>query len=210
VARTVGSAADETRERILEVSVDLFIERGYPGTSIRDIAERLGRTKGSLYYHFASKEDILTALVTPMMADLDALIDQATAPDGPSRREFVVQLVDLLDKHGVLLRSLMGDPAVLRGLAVRESMPARLVKVQRALAGSDEPSALLRGRCTLGVIQAGAVAPRWDAAGDATGAERRAAVIGKRLSGRDKQFVIDAALAVLSVPAHVPAYDAMA
>jgi hypothetical protein len=93
----------------------------------------------------------------------------------------------------------MGDPSVLRGLAIRESMPARLVKVQRALASSDDPAALLRGRCALGVIQAGAVAPRWDAAGDSTGAERRAAVIGKRLSPRDKQFVIDAALAVLNV-----------
>ncbi|HEY1488064.1 MAG TPA: TetR/AcrR family transcriptional regulator [Micromonosporaceae bacterium] len=199
MARTVGSAADETRERILEVSVDLFIERGYPGTSIRDIAERLGRTKGSLYYHFASKEDILTALVTPMMADLDSLIEQAGTVDGPNRSELVAQLVDLLDKHGVLLRSLMADPSVLRGLAVRESMPARLVKVQRAVAGSDDPAALLRGRCVLGVIQAGAVAPRWEAVGDTTGAERRAAVIGKRLSPEDKQFVVDAALAVLDV-----------
>jgi AcrR family transcriptional regulator len=200
VARTVGSAADETRERILDVAVDLFIERGYPGTSIRDIAERLGRTKGSLYYHFASKEDILTALVTPMMADLDTLIERAGEPGGPNRRELVTQLVDLLDKHGVLLRSLMADPAVLRGLAIRESMPARLVKVQRAVAGSDDPAALLRGRCVLGVIQAGAVAPRWEAVGDATGAERRAAVIGKRLSPEHKQFVVDAALAVLEVP----------
>ncbi|HEY2795268.1 MAG TPA: hypothetical protein VGJ28_23110, partial [Micromonosporaceae bacterium] len=94
----------------------------------------------------------------------------------------------------------MADPAVLRGLAIRESMPARLVKVQRAVAGSDDPAALLRGRCVLGVIQAGAVAPRWEAVGDATGAERRAAVIGKRLSPEHKQFVVDAALAVLEVP----------
>ena len=201
MARTVGSAADETRERILEVSVDLFIERGYTGTSIRDIAERLGRTKGSLYYHFASKEDILTALVMPMMADLDWLIDRASEPGGPTRVEFVEQLVDLLDKHGVLLRSLMSDPAVLRGLAVRESMPARLAKVQRAIGGSDDPAALLRGRCVLGVINAGAIAPRWHDVGDTTGAARRAAVIGKHLSAEDKRFVVDAALAVLGVDA---------
>ncbi len=51
-----------TRERILDVALDLFIEKGYDGTSLREIAERLGFTKAALYYHFASKEDILMAL----------------------------------------------------------------------------------------------------------------------------------------------------
>ncbi len=51
-----------TRERILDVALDLFTEHGYDGTSLRQIAERLGVTKAALYYHFASKEDILMAL----------------------------------------------------------------------------------------------------------------------------------------------------
>ncbi len=51
-----------TRERILDVALDLFTEKGYDGTSLREIAERLGVTKAALYYHFASKEDILMAL----------------------------------------------------------------------------------------------------------------------------------------------------
>jgi AcrR family transcriptional regulator len=51
-----------TRERILDVALDLFIEKGYDGTSLREIAERLHFTKAALYYHFASKEDILMAL----------------------------------------------------------------------------------------------------------------------------------------------------
>jgi AcrR family transcriptional regulator len=50
------------RERILDVSLDLFIENGYDGTSLREVAERLGVTKAALYYHFASKDDILMAL----------------------------------------------------------------------------------------------------------------------------------------------------
>jgi AcrR family transcriptional regulator len=56
-----GSAAS-TRERILDAALDLFIEKGYDGTSLREIAERLHFTKAALYYHFASKEDILMAL----------------------------------------------------------------------------------------------------------------------------------------------------
>src|ERR1700749_1374956 len=51
-----------TRERILDIALELFVERGYDKTSLRDIAERLGTTKAALYYHFARKEDILLEL----------------------------------------------------------------------------------------------------------------------------------------------------
>jgi len=51
-----------TRERILDIALDLFIEKGYDKTSLREIAEVLGFTKAALYYHFASKDDILLAL----------------------------------------------------------------------------------------------------------------------------------------------------
>ncbi len=54
--------ARSTRDRILDAALDLFIEKGYDGTSLRELAERLGFTKAALYYHFASKEDILMAL----------------------------------------------------------------------------------------------------------------------------------------------------
>jgi AcrR family transcriptional regulator len=51
-----------TRERILDVALELFNEKGYDGTSLREIAERLGVTKAALYYHFERKEDILLEL----------------------------------------------------------------------------------------------------------------------------------------------------
>ncbi len=59
-------AAVGTRERILDVSLRLFTEQGYEGTSLREIADELGFTKAALYYHFQSKEQILTALVEPL------------------------------------------------------------------------------------------------------------------------------------------------
>jgi AcrR family transcriptional regulator len=55
-------AGASTRERILDVALDLFTDQGFDGTSMREIAERLHITKPSIYYHFASKEDILLAL----------------------------------------------------------------------------------------------------------------------------------------------------
>jgi len=51
-----------TRERILDVALDLFTEKGFDRTSLREVAERVGVTKAALYYHFASKDDILMAL----------------------------------------------------------------------------------------------------------------------------------------------------
>ncbi|MGO9963235.1 MAG: TetR/AcrR family transcriptional regulator [Acidimicrobiales bacterium] len=51
-----------TRERILDIALELFTEQGYEKTSLRQIAERLGFSKAAIYYHFASKEDILFEL----------------------------------------------------------------------------------------------------------------------------------------------------
>jgi AcrR family transcriptional regulator len=55
-------AGASTRERILDVALDLFTDQGFDGTSMREIAERLHITKPSIYYHFASKDEILMAL----------------------------------------------------------------------------------------------------------------------------------------------------
>ena len=52
----------DTRQRILDVAAELFAEQGYDGTSLREIAERIGVTKAALYYHFQSKDQILQAL----------------------------------------------------------------------------------------------------------------------------------------------------
>ncbi len=58
----VDQAVASTRERILDVALDLFTDQGFDGTSMREIAERLGISKPAIYYHFASKEEILMAL----------------------------------------------------------------------------------------------------------------------------------------------------
>jgi AcrR family transcriptional regulator len=61
-AEGAAPEAASTRERILDVAIDLFTEKGFDGASLREIAERLGVTKAAIYYHFASKDDILMAL----------------------------------------------------------------------------------------------------------------------------------------------------
>ena len=62
VAASPAQADASTREKILDVALDLFTDQGFDGTSMREIAERLHISKPAIYYHFASKEDILLAL----------------------------------------------------------------------------------------------------------------------------------------------------
>jgi AcrR family transcriptional regulator len=67
-SRTTGpsapadDAAKGTRERILDIALRLFVDNGFDKTSLREIADELGFSKAAIYYHFASKEDILMAL----------------------------------------------------------------------------------------------------------------------------------------------------
>jgi AcrR family transcriptional regulator len=56
----------DTRTEILAVASELFTEQGFEATSLREIAVRLGITKAALYYHFASKDDILRAIMEPI------------------------------------------------------------------------------------------------------------------------------------------------
>ncbi|SHM51764.1 transcriptional regulator, TetR family [Anaerosporobacter mobilis DSM 15930] len=53
---------EQTQEKIVEASIKLFIEKGYEQTTIQDILDALNLSKGGLYHHFKSKEEILEAV----------------------------------------------------------------------------------------------------------------------------------------------------
>lgn len=53
---------EETVEKILRVSLKLFQEKGYEATTIQDIVDALGMSKGAIYHHFKSKADIMDLL----------------------------------------------------------------------------------------------------------------------------------------------------
>ena len=58
--------AGDTKERILDAALELFAHSGYLGTSMSDIANQLGITKGALYKHYTSKQEILDSIVERM------------------------------------------------------------------------------------------------------------------------------------------------
>lgn len=51
------------KEQILDISLSLFLEKGYDNTSISDIVTKLDIARGTLYYHFESKEAIMDAII---------------------------------------------------------------------------------------------------------------------------------------------------
>ncbi len=80
--------ADSTRERILDAAERLFAERGFDGTSIRDVTTEAGANLAAVHYHFGSKEDlvreVLRRVVTPAnAARLQMMADAEQRPGGP-------------------------------------------------------------------------------------------------------------------------------
>ncbi|MCL2317817.1 MAG: TetR/AcrR family transcriptional regulator, partial [Methanomassiliicoccaceae archaeon] len=59
--------SDRTKNEIIEVATDLFIRNSYEYTTIEDILREWGGSKGSLYYYFESKEEILDAVVQTLV-----------------------------------------------------------------------------------------------------------------------------------------------
>ncbi len=71
-----------TKERILEEALILFSQSGYMGTSMSDIAARLGVTKAALYKHYKSKQEILDSIVMKMNAMDEERVKQYEMPEG--------------------------------------------------------------------------------------------------------------------------------
>src|SRR5580658_8958392 len=83
-----STRGQETRERILDVALELFTSQGFDKTALRDIADRLGITKAALYYYFERKDDILLELHLRLHAVGTQVADELEAiEDGPARVE---------------------------------------------------------------------------------------------------------------------------
>jgi len=67
--------------KILEVSADLFAKKGYASTTTKDIGDAVGLLKGSLYYYFDTKEELLFKIIENRWLHLVAMIEDVRAQD---------------------------------------------------------------------------------------------------------------------------------
>lgn len=149
------SAAPDTRRRILAVALELFSAHGYAGASMRDIAETMGMTKAALYYHFASKEQILEAVTEPIRTEMTSMLQLAAGPPRPTAEQLLTRLVDILSRHALLIETVFNDPSSGdRGQRREQQLAAKEVfhALISALAGDDGPGSLVRARCAVGAI----------------------------------------------------------
>src|SRR5947208_10997168 len=69
------------RAEIVAIAGELFAERGYANTTVREIADAAGILSGSLYHHFASKDEIVDAVLSTFLHDLRERYDDVLAED---------------------------------------------------------------------------------------------------------------------------------
>jgi AcrR family transcriptional regulator len=82
--RTVGSVGEETVKQVRRAAVDLIAEHGFEAMSLRQLADKVGLTAGSLYNHIGSKQDLLNGLLQAVMHDLlDAVETQVLVHSSP-------------------------------------------------------------------------------------------------------------------------------
>ena len=93
--------------------MELFSSQGYEKTSLREIAEQVGITKASLYYHYSSKQDLLRAIVGTFLDDISAVLRQVDElPWSPeTERELLAAYVDVVIEHRSTGPTLLRDIA---------------------------------------------------------------------------------------------------
>lgn len=84
--------AERTKSTIIEAAANLFNERGYAGTSIQDIQQATGITKGGLYGHFSGKEAIAIAAYAHAAQSIGAAIRASTAVEPHPYKKLIIAL----------------------------------------------------------------------------------------------------------------------
>lgn len=137
-------------DRVTAAALDLFATQGYATTSVQQIVEAAGVTKGAMYHYFQSKDDLLFAIYDRMLALQKAHLDEIVAAGGPVEDvvravcvDVVETSIDFLPEGTVFFRSMhmLTEP--------------RLKEVtQRRREYHDEFAALLRQGQDAGVFRA--------------------------------------------------------
>ena len=102
------------KEEIVAEATKLFAERGYEGTSMGDLAERVGLRKASLFHHFESKDALYATVLTNLLEGVGGAVSGALVAEGP----FAVRLDALTE---AITAMLVEHPHAAR-LLIREAM----------------------------------------------------------------------------------------
>ena len=100
-----------TKEKIMDVALHMFSERGYEAVSIRDICGEVGIKESTLYYHFKNKMDILDSLIAKFKEHIEGLLihidEMPQMPSGKTKKKNAGSK-DILDSY--MMDSYLFDP----------------------------------------------------------------------------------------------------
>ena len=78
MVRRTKDEAQETRNRILDAAEHVFSERGVSRTSLEDLAQAAGVTRGAIYWHFKDKSDLFAAMVNRVTLPMEAMVARSS------------------------------------------------------------------------------------------------------------------------------------
>jgi AcrR family transcriptional regulator len=85
------------REAILDAALDVFAQQGYHAGSLREVAARVALSEAGVLHHFASKAELLTAV----LARHDALVEDAVVPRTPSGEERLARMLQIARQNAL-------------------------------------------------------------------------------------------------------------
>lgn len=151
VPRRDGRTTD-TRERIIEVAIATFIERGYSATTLQEIADRLGLTKAALYYHFSSKDELVRAVMQPLLDDMHAFVEIAAEADLTPRR-LLSAYVDTVLGNRDRCMALGRDPSLIAAVIDDDWVEFWIEPIQRRLLRADpDPEVRIRSIAAISAL----------------------------------------------------------
>ncbi|MFI0450694.1 TetR/AcrR family transcriptional regulator [Actinomadura sp. 6N118] len=111
--------ASERREHLVKLAAELFAEKGFQATTVRNIAEEAGILSGSLYHHFDSKESIVDEILSGFFREIMSAY-QGTLDQGLNPRETIAGLVRIafgtLEPHRAAITVMQNDWNYLKGM----------------------------------------------------------------------------------------------
>jgi AcrR family transcriptional regulator len=149
-----GAPAADTRQRLIDTAVRLFRQHSFAGTSLQMISEDLGLTKSAIYHHFRTREELLSAVIEPMLMKLAPLVEDAETQRTPRARaeRMLNGFAALAAANRSLISVLTGDPGVVDMLRNRPEW-GDLVSRQMALLAGVEPGP--NGRVKAAIVMSG-------------------------------------------------------
>jgi AcrR family transcriptional regulator len=113
--------APDSRQRFVDAAIRLFARHSFAGTSLQMIADEVGVTKSAVHHHFRTREELLNAVIEPLLAELRTAVEAAEGQRSRRARadRMLTGLVDIVVGNRILVPMLAGDPGATEMLGSR-------------------------------------------------------------------------------------------